>query len=271
MSNETFPAAGGNAPPFFLTAWSLPRKGSSDRQLEPVDMADARVWTLHEPGPDDDPRCRIVLIMAQDRWFCSDPIATGWFIFPDGGPQGLRCQWIGRPPHLGILVTASVPPPDTQLIELSVQGALLLCNLYRTTPPPELIAAWRAWTASRGAEPPAVPESLPPPPPRAAAPAPSVDWADWVEQAVTWLGRATVQIALIRFLAARDNRQADLATLTREVRHRKCSRKDDISATRRLAERTRDALEAGNCPLRLTISGSVVRLITASPGSTPSV
>ena len=85
--------------------------------------------------------------------------------------------------------------------------------------------------------------------------------ADPVEETITMLGRATGQIELIRFLAARDKRQAHLETINKDLRKHQCSKKEDLRNTRRLAERARQALEEKNCPLRLYISGNVVRLI----------
>jgi hypothetical protein len=88
---------------------------------------------------------------------------------------------------------------------------------------------------------------------------------DLVEQTVMMLGKAVRQIELIKFLAAREQRQADLATLASHVYKRRVIGKRQLRNTRRQVELARENLVGKGCPLRLHISGNVVRLLDADP------
>jgi hypothetical protein len=73
------------------------------------------------------------------------------------------------------------------------------------------------------------------------------------------------QIELIKFLAAREQRQADLATVASDVYERRAIGKQKLRNTRRQVELARENLVEKGCPLRLHISGNVVRLLDAYP------
>jgi hypothetical protein len=96
-----------------------------------------------------------------------------------------------------------------------------------------------------------------------APPNPSVDP---IEQTALALGRAVSKIKLLQFLAARENRRAELTTIARDLYAKKLwNNKGTLKNTRRQVEQARDKLVERNCPLRILISGNVVRLIDADP------
>jgi hypothetical protein len=88
---------------------------------------------------------------------------------------------------------------------------------------------------------------------------------DPLSRTITTLGKAKKMIDLIRFLAGREARKAELATIITKFYGRSTANKRNLRTPRRLAERTRRALEEKGCPLRLDISDNVVRLIDADP------
>ncbi|HZW33452.1 MAG TPA: hypothetical protein VFF52_22225 [Isosphaeraceae bacterium] len=85
---------------------------------------------------------------------------------------------------------------------------------------------------------------------------------DTVDQTIVMLGPAVRQIQLIQFLASSDNRRAELKTVTQEV-YGKHRTKRNVKNARRQVDRARDNLHRKGCPLRLEISGNVVRLFDA--------
>jgi hypothetical protein len=88
---------------------------------------------------------------------------------------------------------------------------------------------------------------------------------DLIERTTAMLGRAVSQIELIQFLAKREKRSAEMKTIVTEHYSHPLANSQRLRTARRLAERTRDKLEAEGCPIKLTISGSVVRLIVVDP------
>jgi hypothetical protein len=88
---------------------------------------------------------------------------------------------------------------------------------------------------------------------------------DPIETTARMLGKATTQIRLVRFLATRERRSADLAEIDRHVYSRHTAQKNNLRNVRRQAEKTRESLAGKGCPLRLHISGGVARLIDAQP------
>jgi hypothetical protein len=89
--------------------------------------------------------------------------------------------------------------------------------------------------------------------------------ADAIEQTAVMLGKADRQIAVVRYLAGRDNRQATLKDIDKDVYKRLSGKPSNIRNVRRQAEKTRDNLADKRCPLRLDISQNTVRLIDAEP------
>ena len=116
------------------------------------------------------------------------------------------------------------------------------------------------------------PEAASPPPPsekdgaRAARGKPLKNPNDPLEETVLKLGRAIRKIDLLRFLAARENRSAELATIAKDLYKKQSpSSKKAIKNTRSQVEDARDKLRDSGCPLQIHISGNVVRLIDADP------
>jgi hypothetical protein len=89
--------------------------------------------------------------------------------------------------------------------------------------------------------------------------------ADPVEATVKTLGKAVRQIELVKFLASRENRSAELTTVAKDFYKRQRSDKQTLKIVRRQAERARENLGRKGCPLQIHISGNVVRLIDADP------
>ena len=102
----------------------------------------------------------------------------------------------------------------------------------------------------------------------AAAPAAGTDTrVDPIELTTQMLGKAVAQIKLVHFLRARDGEQASLTDIDKNLFGRQTARKNNLRTVSRLAEKTRRNLDDKGCPLRLHISGNVVRLIGAKPAA----
>jgi hypothetical protein len=86
-----------------------------------------------------------------------------------------------------------------------------------------------------------------------------------LETTAIMLGRAVKQVELVRFLAIKEGQQAELTTIVKEFYKHRIVNEQRLKSARKLAERARDSLTAKNCPLRLHISGNVVRLIDVDP------
>ncbi len=84
-----------------------------------------------------------------------------------------------------------------------------------------------------------------------------------LEQTCRLLSRSVEKARLVRFLAEREGRKADMYTLAKEFYTHKCPTDNHKRTARRHAERTSDDLEAKNCPLRLVIDGNVAYLVDA--------
>ncbi|MFI5454206.1 MAG: hypothetical protein ACHRXM_02025 [Isosphaerales bacterium] len=71
------------------------------------------------------------------------------------------------------------------------------------------------------------------------------------------------QVELIRLLADRDGREAELKTIVQVFYKRTLATPKNLAVARRRAERTREILEERSCPLRVEIHANTVRLIDA--------
>jgi len=91
--------------------------------------------------------------------------------------------------------------------------------------------------------------------------------SDPLSRTVIMLGKATSQIKLVKFLAKRDPHEAEIETIASEVQERSlvASPKTQLKYTRDQIEDARANLADKGCPLRLHISGNVVRLIDEDP------
>ena len=89
--------------------------------------------------------------------------------------------------------------------------------------------------------------------------------ADPTQKAVDMLGRSKRVIELIRFLAARENKAAELDVIISDIYKLKAKTDANRRKARKLAERARAALEKRGCPVRIYILLNNVRLIDAQP------
>jgi hypothetical protein len=90
---------------------------------------------------------------------------------------------------------------------------------------------------------------------------------DPIETTAKKLGKSKVKIQFIRWLAARPDRAATLEIVVTEFKNQSLDdrhRDRKLRSARRLAEHIRIALDDEDCPLRLTIAESAVRLFDAT-------
>jgi hypothetical protein len=89
--------------------------------------------------------------------------------------------------------------------------------------------------------------------------------ADPLARTVEILGQSRSKIRLVKYLAGRAGREAELATIVTDYYKRRTVNTINLDTARRLAERTRSLLDVERAPLRLRIAASVVRLVDADP------
>jgi hypothetical protein len=91
--------------------------------------------------------------------------------------------------------------------------------------------------------------------------------SDPLEVTAKKLGKAKGKIRFVRWLAARPDRAATLEIVVTGLKKQNLDdryRNSRLRSARRQAEHIRDALEDADCPLRLTIAESAVRLFDAT-------
>jgi hypothetical protein len=163
-------------------------------------------------------------------------------------------------------IEAAVLPPNGRTLDDGSPAVFWTAWPEWETPPASAIAT----PARERAGPTASGSTTPEPgeqvrvPPRQAAPS---DKIEAVERTIIMLGKATRQIALVEFLAKQPGCKATIEVLAKEIYKKSLVSHlmANIKNTRDQIGHARANLERKRCPLRIQISGSVVRLIDADP------